>query len=257
MFNLCKDLFKHRELLLILVGRNIKIRYKSSVLGFFWTLLGPILLIVIYATFLHLIKFNIELPVLVTGIIAWQFLAMCMGDSLHAIMGNANLVTKAFFPRIILPGAMVLANAMNFLLSLVVLVIYLIIVGANFGNLVLLPFVILTQFALCLGMSLVISTLNVFFRDTEHLLSTIMLAWFFLTPVVYPEKLVTDTFGPTIQCLFFANPMTGILAAYRSAFLSSAVSWQLISLSGSVAWCICIIGLIVFQKAQARFGDEL
>jgi len=153
MFKILKDLYCHRELIFILVQRNIKIRYKNSVLGFLWTLLGPIFLICIYAFFLHLMKFQMPLPSLVTGIITWQFLAMCMGDSLYAIIGNANLVTKASFPRIILPASMVLANTVNFLLSLVVLMIYLLIVHVTFGPLLLLPVIVVTHLALCMGMA--------------------------------------------------------------------------------------------------------
>jgi len=248
--------------MLILVQRNIKIRYKNSVLGFLWTLLGPIFLICIYAIFLNLMKFDMNLPSLVTGIIAWQFLAMCMGDSLHAIIGNANLVTKASFPRIILPTSMVLANTVNFLLSMIVLIIYLIIVKVSFGPLILLPVIIITQLALCLGMALIISTLNVFFRDTEHVLSTIMLAWFFLTPVIYETGYVmpraTELIGPAAYFLFFSNPMTGILTAYRAVFMSSGITGlHLVGISFAVSWVLFVIGVIFFQKAQARFGDEL
>ena len=95
MGKLVKEILAHRELIGILVSRNIKIRYKNSALGFLWTLLGPLFMIVIYFLFLSVMKFEIDLPSLVTGILVWQFLAMCLGDSLHAILGNANLVTKA------------------------------------------------------------------------------------------------------------------------------------------------------------------
>ena len=102
MLRLIKDLDAYRELLAILVSRNMKIRYKRSVLGFFWTLLNPLFMIVIYATLLsilmHVRPTHVQLPRLVTGIIVWQFLAMCLGDSLYAILGNANLITKTAFP---------------------------------------------------------------------------------------------------------------------------------------------------------------
>ncbi|HRV31789.1 MAG TPA: ABC transporter permease, partial [Kiritimatiellia bacterium] len=115
------DIFSRRELVWILIERNLKIRYKSSFLGFFWSLLAPLSLIVVYSVFLGLIRFPMSLPVLVTSIIIWQFLAMCMGDALQSILGNANLVTKAAFPRVILPLSMVGANAINFLFSFAVL----------------------------------------------------------------------------------------------------------------------------------------
>ena len=148
------DIFSRRELVWILIERNLKIRYKSSFLGFFWSLLAPLSLIVVYSVFLGLIRFPMSLPVLVTSIIIWQFLAMCMGDALQSILGNANLVTKAAFPRVILPLSMVGANAINFLFSFAVLSVYLLIARVEFGALIYLPGIMLTQAALCLGMSL-------------------------------------------------------------------------------------------------------
>lgn len=270
MGNVVKEILAHRELVGILVSRNIKIRYKNSALGFLWTLLGPLFMILIYFLFLSVMKFEIDLPSLVTGILVWQFLAMCLGDSLNAILGNANLVTKASFPRIVLPLSTVLANSINFLLSMVVLVVYLLVVRADIGMLAWFPFIALTQFALCLGMALIISTANVFFRDTEHIVSLVMMAWFFMSPIIYPITLIaggakipgttelTTGFDAWIQQLYFLNPMAGIITAYRSIFITQdAVSPSLWIPSFLVAWTILVAGVFVFQRAEARFGDEL
>ena len=253
-----KDMVRRRELVLILIERNLKIRYKNSFLGFFWSLLGPLFLIAIYSLFLGLLRIPIHLPTLVTGIIVWQFLAMCLGDSLHSIVGNANLVTKAAFPRLILPLAMVGANAVNFLLSFTVLLVYLLFAGAAFGGPWLLPAAFVTQAALGLGMALLIGSANVFFRDTEHVLSVTMLAWFFLSPVIYEPDLVVKSFPAWVQVAFFANPMSGILTVYRQALLSpAAVDPRLLLLSFAVAWAVLGLGLWVFRRAEPRFGDEL
>jgi lipopolysaccharide transport system permease protein len=260
MFAVFKAVWRRRELLLMLVARNLRIRYKNSTLGFFWSLLGPLLLILIYALFLGVLRIAIDLKVLVTGIVAWQFLAMCLGDSLYAILGNANLVTKSAFPRIILPLAMVKANLVNFLLSLVVVVAYLLAVRADIGAVYWLPLIVLTQAALCLGAALILSAANVFFRDTEHILSVAMLAWFFLTPVIYTVALVLENpkFPAWVRVAFFANPMTGIVTTYRMALLSAPnPGAPLLALSYGVAWLVLCAGLLVFQKAQVHFGDEL
>ena len=260
MINLFKDIWRKRELILILVERNLKIRYKNSALGFFWTLLGPLFLILIYSIFLSVLRFPMDLPILVTGIIAWQFLAMCLGDSLYAIVGNANLVTKSAFPRIILPLAMVKSNLVNFLLSFIVVIGYLLIKGVDFGALYLLPLIIITQFALCLGVALIFSAANVFFRDTEHIMSVVMLAWFFMTPVIYPIGLVMD--NPSMpwwaSVAYFLNPMTGIVSAYRMAFLSAPnPGTEFLMLSFTVAIIFLLVGIFVFQKSEKLFGDEL
>ena len=258
MSNGLTELVRRRELIGILIQRNLKVRYKNSLLGIFWSMLGPMFLIGIYSLFLGLIRVPVHLPTLVSGIIVWQFLAMCTGDALHSILGNANLVTKASFPRIILPLSMVGANLVNFFFSFLVLLGYLLVAGTAFGPVWMLPLALLTQLALCLGLALLVGSSNVFFRDTEHVLSVVMLAWFFMSPVIYEPDMVMSSFPRWVHLAFFANPMTGILTAYREALLAHhPASWKLIGLSFAVSWSILGLGLLVFHKAEPRFGDEL
>ena len=261
MFGFVKEILARRELLAMLVGRNIKIRYKESVLGFLWTLLGPVFLIAIYAVFMKIImKFPMPMTVLVTGIFVWQYLAMCLGDASFAIIGNANLVKKACFPRILLPLSIVLANFVNFLLSLLVMAVYLLFAGPCFHGLVWLPLAMAAHLVLCTGISLALSALNVFFRDVQHLTGIFTMAWFFLTPVVYDLAMITPITArhPWLGQLYFANPMAGILALYRSALLGSPLpAAPLVGLSVGVALAVGIAGIAVFQRLQPRFADEL
>ncbi len=259
MFRIIHDIVSRRELLGMLAVRNLKIRYKESVLGFLWTLLGPVFMIAIYAVFLGIMKVDIPLPLLVTGIFVWQYLAMCLGDSANAIVGNTNLVKKAAFPRVLLPFSMVLANFVNFLLSIVIVVVYLKIMGLPFGSLAWLPLAMITQMALCTGVSLFLSSVNVYFRDVQHLMGVVTMAWFFLTPAIYPPDLVIQKFSnPLIHQLFYLNPMTGLLALYRTALLGEALpSVKLWGPSLLVSWLVCVVGIVVFQKLQKRFADEL
>ncbi len=263
MLKTITDIDKHRELLGILVVRNLKIRYKRSVLGFLWTLLNPLLFIVIYATFLKLLKCYEEnnpffLPGLVTGVIVWQYLSMCLGDSLHAVLGNANLVSKTAFPRIVLPLSTVAADLVNLLLSLAIMLVYMLALSAagvpiSFRYLGLLPVVVVTQTALCLGLSLILSCMNVFFRDTEHLLGVVMLAWFFLTPIMYTFERIPMHY----QRLAFLNPMTGIVVAYRSAVMGTSImAPRLMMISFAIAWITCLVGIAVFQRVQGRLVEE-
>jgi len=266
MIEAMKEVWLRRELLWILVVRNLKLRYKHSVLGFFWSLLGPLLLILIYATFAAILRFNENNPnylqFLVVGIVVWQFLAMCLNDSLYAIMGNVNLVKKTAFPRIILPLAMVLANLLNFLLTWIVLFLYLTVVRMEFQYLWLLPVVLLVQCALCLGLALGLSAVNVFFRDTEHILGVGTLAWFFMTPIFYPVRMQLDKLPDGMDWLAFLNPMTGIIWAYRTLLMGSklpdmAVPRSYLLISAAVCFIVLGFGLTTFQKLQTRFGDEL
>jgi len=261
MIGLVKDIFARRDLLSMLVVRNVKIRYKESALGFLWTLLGPIFLIAIYGVFMNVImKFNMPMTVLVSGIFVWQYLAMCLGDSTFAIIGNANLVKKACFPRVLLPLSIVLANFVNFLLSLLVMMGYLLWVGPHFGGMAWLPLAMVTHLALCTGISLALSALNVFFRDVQHLTGIFTMAWFFLTPVVYDLSMIASITDkhPILGQLYFLNPMAGILALYRSALLGRPLpDFYLIALSMGMTVVVFVVGIMIFQKLQPGFSDEL
>jgi len=262
MVNLLNDIYKRRELLSLLVARNLKIRYKNSVLGFFWSLLIPVFLILIYAVFARMLRFDGGRPhylqFLVIGIVCWQFLIMCLNDALNTVSGNSNLIKKTAFPRLILPLAMVSANLVNFLLTTVVLVIYLLAMHLPFSHLLWLPAVVLTQCALCLGLALILSAANVFFRDTEHILQILTLGWFFLTPIFYPVELQFTIIPATLHWLAFLNPMSGILCSYRAVWMSDPLPpLAFVGLSFAVSWIMLGIGILFFQRVQSRFADEL
>ena len=266
MITTLKEVWLRRELLWILVVRNLKLRYKHSALGFFWSLLSPLLLILIYAVFAAILKFNDGRPnylqFLVIGIVVWQFLSMCLNDSLYAIMGNTNLVKKTSFPRIILPLAMVISNLLNFLLTWIVLFAYLVWMGMPFQHLELLPVILLIQTVLCLGLALLLSSLNVFFRDTEHILGVGTLAWFFMSPIFYPISMQQGFLPEKFAWMAFLNPMSGIIWGYRRLLMGDkmpdvAVPLYYLAVSAAVCFIVLGIGFATFQKLQARFGDEL
>jgi len=264
MLKLLSEIDSHRELLGIMISRTLKIRYKRSALGFFWTLLNPLFFIIIYAVFLKILKFyragdTLFLPMLVTGVITWQFTAMCVNDSLGSILGNAHLVAKTTFPRVIFPLSMTVANLVNFFLSMLILLAYVLAIGLlgvapiRFGYMGLLPVTLLTHVALCLGLALILSALNVFFRDTEHIVGVGMLAWFFLTPVIYDLSYIPEQY----QKLAFLNPMTGIVTTYRAACLGGAIpAPRLVLMSFAIAWMVCLLGVLFFRRLEDRFVDE-
>lgn len=257
-----------RELIASLVGRNLKIRYKGSALGFFWSLLTPLCFIGIYAIFAHLLKFASSspryLPYLVTGIVAWQFTVGSLMDSLFCINGNANLVKKVFFPRIILPLSTALANLVNYLLTFAVLLLYLIVSGQlRLAHCWLLPLALAMHFALCLGLCCLCSTSNVFFRDTEHIVGVVSQAWFFATPVMYPIAFQLDFLPAQAAWLAYLNPMTGILALYRLAILgmpvqpSTTVGAAGIAVSCAMCLVVLWLGMRALKAGDPRFGDVL
>lgn len=251
--------------MLILIGRNLKIRYRSSFLGFFWSLLTPMLLIAIYGAFAKILKFNNShdsyLGFLIIGIVTWQFISLCIGDSLGSILGHANLIKKTRFPRIVLPLSMVIANLVNFLLTLVIVLAFLLWDPSHMQQLGWLPGVVLCQTALCLGLALFFSCMNLFFRDTEHFIGILLLAWFFLTPVFYPlQRQVEMAVSHHVPVwLLFLNPMTGFLAMYRHILISDPLGVAPICLFTSVAMSLIVlaIGGFAFMSVEARMADEL
>lgn len=257
-----------RELIESLVGRNLKIRYKGSALGFLWSLLTPLCFILIYAVFARLLKFGGLTPdylqYLVCGIIVWQFTVGCLNDSLHSISGNANLVKKVFFPRVILPLSTALANLVNYMLTFAVLMLYLVASGhARLGCGWLLVPAFAMHFALCLGLCCLCGTSNVFFRDTEHIVGVVSQAWFFTTPVMYPVSFQLDFLPADVGWLAYLNPMTGILALYRKAVLGHAIEAggcppaAAVAVSALVCAAVLVVGRQALRAGDARFGDVL
>jgi lipopolysaccharide transport system permease protein len=256
------EIWRRRELLWMLVVRNLKIRYKNSALGFFWSLLSPLMMIVVYAIFARILRFSAGNPqylqFLVAGLIVWQFLLLCLNDSLHAVAGNANLIKKTAFPRIILPLSTVAANLVNFLLTFVVLVAFLLLSPVRFGGIGMLPLAVLSHCALCLGAALLLATANVFFRDTQHVLQIVTLAWFFLTPIFYSLDMQMAAVPPALHWALFLNPMTGLICLYRAALMSEPLPEAgRLALSLAVCWGLMLAGVSVFRRYEKRFGDEL
>lgn len=260
--NTVHELWRRRGLVGMLSLRNLKIRYKHSVLGFFWSLLTPGLLILIYAIFARILRFSGERPdyleFLVCGIVVWQFTATCLNDGINAVTGNANLVKKTRFPRVALPLALTLANTVNFLLTAVVLGIFLVCTGVSPGNLLWLGIAFPVHFALCLGVVMLGSAGHVYFRDTQHMIGVGTLAWFFLSPVFYPPQRQLAMLPDSWSSIIYLNPMTGILGMYRSALLgdpSPGGVETVISLA-----CVVLVfgaGWAVFARAQRGFGEVL
>ena len=250
------EIYQRRELLKGLVVRNLKIRYKGSVLGFFWSLLDPLFMMFIYLIFIRIMRFSIDLPYLLSGIIVWQFFVMCVNDSLGAISGNTNLVKKIYFPRVILPLSQVLANLVNFLLSLGVLLAFLLVIRTDiqWTGLMILPGIILLEAMFCLGLALAVSSISVYFRDTYHIVGVFLMAWFFMTPIIYPVSLVPEKFFS----LYLLNPLSAILIVFRGVLLGTAMPGGPV-LIASLGFCAVLFaaGIFVFTKLEPYFADVL
>jgi ABC-type polysaccharide/polyol phosphate export permease len=255
------------ELLASLVARELKSRYKGSVFGFLWALLVPLFMAFIYVVFLRLlVGRGVSVEGVIVGVFAWQYTVQCVQGGMTSITGNSNLVRKVFFPRILLPVAVTGANLVNFLLSLIVQFAVLGVLGAAGGTgiggaLGALPAVVLWLTVFNLGLALLLSGVNVHFRDTQHLVGVLLSAWFFVSPVMYDLSLI-EPFAvgrPWLMPLVWLNPMTGLLTAARASVLPGvAFPWTVWSVAGlAIPGLILGAGVVVFRRAQRHFADVL
>ena len=264
MFSNIKTLFSYRELLFTLTKKELKVKYRGSALGFFWSLLNPILTMLVYSfVFSIVLRAGIkEFAIfLICALLPFNFLSNSVNYGTSSIIGNSNLVNKIYFPREIIPLSIVFANLVNFFFELIALFIVMAVMGYKFYIfLYLLPIVIFIQFFLVVGMTLLVSALNVFFRDLQHLITIIMMVWFFGTPIIYPLSMVPERF----QFIMKINPMTIYAAYYRNIFYyvkytEGAGFPNTLETLGALGITLLIffIGYYVFKRLEPRFAEEI
>jgi ABC-2 type transport system permease protein len=270
------------ELLANLVRKDLKVKYKNSALGFAWSLANPLLYLAVFSVVFggFLLKGGIPnfAVYLMSGLLVWNFFATGTMGATGAVTGSANLVKKVRFPRIVLPLASVGFAAVHFVLQLGVLFAVLpLLYRSAFGpQLWLLLPTLAVATAFTVGMSLLASSLNVRFRDVEHLLEVALLAWFWLTPIVYPLALVRGRLeGKGLFWVYMANPMASVVAAMQRAIYryaepvvngravpvladqSYAFYLRWLGIAGAVSLLLIAIGLVTFKRLEADFAEEL
>lgn len=269
------ELYQYRYLLRNLVARDLKVRYKNSVLGILWSLLNPLLMMVVFS--LVFAVFNREGPrqyaiFFLTGLMPWNFFSGALIGGTVSITNNAALVKKVYFPREILPAAAVFSNLVNFFIGLLVLVIFLYIAGLGLTiHALWLPALIITQLIFTLGLCLLLGTLYVFYRDVMMILEVVMLAWFFLTPIIYPLDFFSNktftwlniTFSPA-QVMRWVNPMASIIDGYRTVLWGTSGSLGPAGMDPIyllrtfiTSLIVFVIGYALFSRYQYLFGETL
>ena len=264
-----RELWQYRELIRNLVVRDLKVRYKNSVLGITWSLLSPVLMMVVYTTFFTIFLRRDEIPhysvFLLCGLLPWNFFIDSVIQATGSVVGNAHLIKKVYFPRAVLPVSIVLANLVNFLIALPILFILALISGAPLTWwALLLPITILIQAAFIVGLAFFLATLNVFYRDTQHILGVLMLAWFFLTPVFYPIRDVPQqatVLGITFDAQLWLrrlNPMASIIASYRDLlYWGAPTGLDFLLRTAVTVLVVLVVGYLVFLRYSPRFGEEV
>lgn len=264
-----RDLWRYRELLRNLVVSSLKSRYKNSALGFFWSLLNPLGMMLVFTIVFGFLMPDVRVEkyplFLLAGLLPWNFFQASINAGLYSVIGSSNLVKKVYFPREVLPIATVLSQLVNFLLAFAVLFAALVIFQASFSPwLWMLPFVILIQTVFSTGVVLVLSTLNVFYRDTAMIMEVVMLAWFFLTPVVYSVALLPETIAlggfsvPLQRLVYILNPMASLIAIYRDLlYWGYRTDIDFFIRTALTAIAVFAFGYWFFLRYSDRFGEEL
>lgn len=263
------EIWQYRELIRNLVVRDLKVRYKNSILGVAWSWISPLLMMIVYTVFFTVFWGNRDIahyPVfLLCGLLPWQFFSTAVMQATGSIVSNAHLIKKVYLPREILPISIVLSELVNFLIALPIFFSLALISGASLSwTVLLLPAIMLVQMAFILGLGFIFATLNVFYRDTQHLLGVAMQAWFFLTPVFYPIHIVpheASFLGVTFNAHLWLrrlNPMASIIASYRELLyygVPSGVDFFL--RTAGTAALVLVVGYVIFIHFSGRFGERV
>ncbi len=254
-----EELYAYREMIFSLVRRDLKGRYKGSVLGFFWTFLNPLLQLAVYTMVFSLImRAGIEdyYLFLFVALIPWIFFSTSLTGGASCIMAQQDMVKKIYFPREVLPIAYVTSQFVNMLLSFFVIFAVLICSKStlHLGAVLCLPIIMLVEYILALGFTMIMSAVTVYIRDLEYLLGIFTMAWQFLTPVMYPIDQVPEQ----IRWVFSLNPMTYVITAYRDILYYGKMPRLETLLSAAVLGVIMLsAGWMVFYRLQRHFVEEL
>lgn len=252
-----KELWAYRELLFVLTTRDVKVRYKQTVLGFAWAIIQPVMLMVVFSVFFgrlaQMPSDGFPYPIFVyAALLPWTFFANAISMSGNSLVGSAQLVSKVYFPRLIIPLSSVGAGLVDFAISASVLLLLMLWYGVGWGaNLLLAPFLVVGVVFTALGVGTFLSALTVAYRDFRYVTPFLVQFWMFATPVVYPASLVPETW----RWLLYLNPMAGLIEGFRTAFLGSPLDVTALAVSMGVALILFFVGVAYFEKVERRFAD--
>ena len=253
-----KSLYEYRELLKTSIKKDVRGKYKNSVLGILWSFLNPLLQIAVYALVFPLIMKN-NLPnytvFLCCGLIPWSFFATAISRTSFTMVENGNIIKKVFFPREILPLSVVTSEAVNFAISTVIILAFVLGYGMGLSKFIIFyPIILIVQYIFLIGISFIVSSVTVYFRDLQHFIGIALQLLFYATPIVYAPNAIPEEFQWIIQY----NPMTYVINGYRDIFyykqMPDLSSMAMVLVIGII---VCLLGYFIFSKLQRRFAEEL
>lgn len=258
MENIFKNLYNYRELLKTTVKKEVRSKYKNSFLGVLWSFLNPLLQIMVYAVIFSLILSN-QQPhyaiFLCCGLIPWTFFSSAINKAAFTFIENGNIIKKVYFPREIIPISVVTGETVNFLISTLIILGFVVLGGIGISKYILLyPFILLTQYLIILAIAFVISSICVYLRDLQHFIGIALQLLFYAAPIVYAPSSIPENY----QWILQFNPMTYIINAYRDIFYYQTMTdLKPILIVFIIAIIGCILGYCIFEKLQKGFAEQL
>lgn len=269
MFKELIRIYDYREMLKNSVRKELRVRYKGSVLGFLWTFINPLMQLIIYSFVFDTIM-GVEKPdgvnyalMIFVGLVPWTCFSATLNQSTMAIIGNGNLIKKIYFPRLILPLSMTLTNFINMLLTGVIVFAAVLLLEPKAPitlSYLFLPVVFVVLFLLTFAFSVLLSALTVYFRDLEHILSIVTMIWFYLTPIIYPITLIEskESMSDAILMIYKMNPLFGVIDSFQKIMIYGEYPSPLyLGYVFVFAVVLLLIALAVFDKCQKRFAEEI
>ena len=259
MIHQLKELYAYRQMIVSLVRKDLRGRYKGSVLGFLWTFINPLFQLIVYTiVFSYILKSGIDkyYLYLFVALIPWIFFSSSITGGASSIIAQKDLVKKIYFPRQVIPISYVTSCFVNMLLCFIVIFIVVLVsgIGINFLAVLCLPVIMIVEYIMALGMALLSSAVTVYFKDLEHILGIVSMAWMYLTPIMYDKSIVPEQ----VQPIFNINPMTHVIECYRAVLYEKTIP-QLSSLLSAFLLGILflVLGWVVFNRLQKHFAEEL
>jgi lipopolysaccharide transport system permease protein len=255
-----RELWEYRELLFFFAWRDIKVRYRQTVMGALWAIIQPFFTMVIFSLFFgrlaNIPSDGVPYPLFsFTALVPWTFFANALAQASNSLVANANMVKKIYFPRLALPIATVLAGVVDFVLAFMVLLGIMLFYGsAPTVNIIWLPLLVLLALVTSLGVSLWLAAMNVQFRDVRYTIPFLTQAWLFVTPIAYPSSLLPEPW----RTLYGLNPMAGVVEGFRWALLGTDTApGKMIIISALVAVTLFVSGAFYFRRMEQSFADVL
>ena len=253
-----REIIKYKEFLKSNVKKDVRGKYKGSFLGILWSFINPLLSVLVYAIVFHYImRFKIEhyLIYLIAGIIPWNFFTTALNTGMNSILFNADIIKKVYFPRIILPISSVSSCLINFLISCIIVVVFAFFSGVGISiYLLLFPIIALIQYVFTLGVVFILSAIEIYVRDIEHIINFFVSMLFYVTPILYTTDYVPEQF----KIILRINPMSYIIEAYHSIFYYKTLPNMCdLSIIFILSIVVFFLGYKIFDKLQRGFAEEV